>query len=47
MQTCKRKLVKTCRTISTNGHHEKICYKHHVTECAPLPGRTDGDGGAA
>jgi len=47
MQTCERKLVKTCRTISTNGHHEQICYKHHVTKCALLPRHSAGNGAAS
>ena len=32
-QVCRQVLEKTCHTVTKNGHHEKLCYNHHVTKC--------------
>ena len=32
-QVCQRVLVKTCNNVVRNGHHEKLCYSHHITKC--------------
>jgi len=31
-QVCEQVLEKTCNTVTRNGHHEKLCYNHHVTK---------------
>ncbi len=32
-QVCEQVLEKTCKTVMRNGHHEKLCYNHHVMKC--------------
>ncbi len=36
MQVCKRVVEKVCKTVTSHGHHTKLCQHEHVTKCAFL-----------